>query len=105
MRVLRCEDLNGSAELFNVLATTDRSQVAVMVLKNGEVSGEFGTDHPNSDQVMYVIEGGGSVKIEHEEAELHKGDVVLIPAGKRHQVRGPNRSLNVYAPVAYPDER
>jgi mannose-6-phosphate isomerase-like protein (cupin superfamily) len=104
MRIVHADELRKADELFRVLETTDRAQVAVMVLGEGEVSGEFGTDHPQADQILFVMEGGGSLRVEDEEAELHTGDVAVIPAGKRHQVRGPNRTLHVYAPVAYPDE-
>lgn len=105
MRLVHSEELQNVNELFRVLETTDRCQVAVMVLKEGEVSGEFGTDHPQADQVMVVLEGAGSARVEDDEVPLRQGDVLVIPAGKRHQIRGPNRSLNVYAPIAYPDER
>jgi len=102
MRVFRGADLAGSDEFFQILETTDRCQVAVMVLADGETSGEHGTDHPHADQVLIVLEGGGEVRCEEETVRLAPGDVAIIPAGARHQVFGPNRTLNVYMPVAYP---
>lgn len=103
MRVIRAAELAKSGSFFRVLETTDRAQIAVMVLGPEDVSGEMGTDHPQSDQILLVLDGGGSVRIDDEEEELHAGDVVIVPAGKAHQVRGPNRTLNFYAPVAYPE--
>ena len=75
-----------------------------MTLKEDQVSGEYGTDHPQSDQTIVVLEGGGSVTCEGQEVELAVGDLVNIPAGAKHQVVGPNRTLNIYSPVAYPEE-
>jgi mannose-6-phosphate isomerase-like protein (cupin superfamily) len=104
MKVIEKRQLEEGQEQFEVLHTTDRTQVAVMVLKEGETSGEYGTDHPHADQTLIVLEGSGSIKCEGKSAELKPGDVVLIPAGAKHQVIGPNRTFNVYSPVAYPDD-
>jgi mannose-6-phosphate isomerase-like protein (cupin superfamily) len=105
LRRFRTEELAGNGEFFRVLETTDRLQVAVMELEDGQTSGDYGTDHPHADQLVIVLEGAGTVRCEDETIPLTGGDVVLIPAGADHQVIGPNRTLNVYAPVAYPDER
>lgn len=105
MQVLRASQIDGTRDFFKVLATTKKSQFAVMNLAEGEVSGEFGTDHPQADQILYILEGNGSVKVEGQEESLEPGNVVIIPAGAKHQVRGPNKSISFYAPVAYPDER
>lgn len=104
MKIIRSADINGASDFFQVLATTKKSQFAIMNLADNEVSGEFGTDHPQADQVLYVLEGSGSIKVEDQEEPLAPGDVVILPAGAKHQVRGPNKSINFYAPVAYPDE-
>jgi mannose-6-phosphate isomerase-like protein (cupin superfamily) len=101
-------ELSGSRKAFRVLATTDRSQVATMTLNKGEKSGEYGTDHPQSDQFLYALSGSGVVKVEHQEFTLVLGELILIPAGLEHQVIGesdePFISLSFYAPVAYPEE-
>lgn len=104
LRRISAEELASRSEFFRVLETTDHLQVGLMVLREGEVSGEYGTDHPQADQLILVLEGGGSVRCEGESSHLANGDMVLIPAGSDHQVVGPNRTLNVYAPIAYPDE-
>jgi mannose-6-phosphate isomerase-like protein (cupin superfamily) len=102
--IFRAQDLADISDLFKVFATTERCQAAIMNLSKGEVSGEFGTDHPHADQVLIVLEGGGSIRIGDEETILEKGDVAIVPAGTPHQVHGPSKSLNLYSPVAYPDE-
>jgi mannose-6-phosphate isomerase-like protein (cupin superfamily) len=104
LRRFTAEELASHGEFFQVLETTDNLQVGLMILAPEETSGEFGTDHPQADQLLFVLEGGGSVRCEESSVDLEAGDVVLIPAGADHQVIGPNRTLSVYAPVAYPEE-
>ena len=104
LRQFHAEELTSHGELFRVLETTDQLQVAVMEIAEGETSGEYGTDHPQADQLVIVLDGAGTVRCDGTSIALAKGDVVLIPAGADHQVIGPNRTLNVYAPMAYPDE-
>jgi len=101
-QVAQCRDF------FEVLATTDRTQLAVMTLQQGQTSGEFGTDHPDSDQLFYVLEGVGQLVLESGDVEVHPGDTGVVEAGAKHQFIGKSehvfRTLNVYGPVAYPDE-
>jgi len=105
MKLFSSSQVSGNAEFFEVLATTAKSQIAVMNLAEGQTSGDFGTDHPHADQILYVLSGSGSVRCEDETKPVQEGDLVLISAGAKHQViGGPMRSLNVYGPAAYPDE-
>lgn len=79
-----------------------------MVLGPGQVSGEFGNDHSHADQWLVVIEGKGEVKSGDGVESVGPGDVVLIPAPEKHQIRGigegPMKSVTFYGPVAYPDD-
>lgn len=108
MELIRSAKLLAGSDFFKVLATTDRTQIATMVLQNGQVSGEFGTDHPNADQTFYVLEGTGQLVLESGDTELRVGDSGLIVAGTKHQFMGKSerafRTLNIYTPVAYPAE-
>ena len=95
-------------DFFKVFATTDKCQIALMRLLPDQESGKFGSDHPQADQVLIVMEGRGHAKIEDRDVELEEGDVLVIKAGEKHQVVADGavslRTMNVYAPVAYPDE-
>ncbi len=89
------------------MASTSRSQFAIMALDEDQASGDFGSDHPQSDQYLLVLSGKGIARSDSGEQKLSSGDVILIPAGERHQIigdKGGLKSLNFYAPVAYPDE-
>ena len=93
---------------FKVIANTDHVQVAAMNLKQGQTSGEYGTDHPHADQILLVLAGQGWAKVEGKTCELHPGDVLLICAGEKHQIRGESvglfETINFYSPIAYPEE-
>jgi mannose-6-phosphate isomerase-like protein (cupin superfamily) len=91
---------------FRVLMGTGQSQVAVLVLQPGQKTGGLqGSDHPQSDQVVYVLEGKGEAQVRSQTTPLQPGDVLIIEAGEPHELRCtgeiPLRTLNVYAPPAY----
>jgi len=90
---------------FEVLTQTARCQLASMVLQPGESSGEYGNEHPQSDQIMVVVEGKAIALVEGEETRLTEDDVIVIEAGEKHQIRCDGdialRTLNFYSPPAY----
>ncbi len=94
---------------FEVLATAGHSQVAMMRLAEGQVTGEP-EDHPGSDQVLLVLDGCVTGTIGPDEVTVRTGQFVIIPAGVKHQFRnhgqGEAVTFNVYAPAVYaPDEK
>lgn len=101
----RLRKLGSRKQAFRLLASTRRSQVASMVLRPGETSGSYGTDHPQSDQVLYVIDGTCDAVVRGRRTRLVTGDALVVPAGERHEIRNagrkPLKTLNVYAPSAY----
>jgi mannose-6-phosphate isomerase-like protein (cupin superfamily) len=98
-------DTEKNASWFEVLTTTDRSQVAMMRLAEGQVTGESEA-HPKSDQVLLVLDGCVTGTIGEEEVTVCTGEFVVIPAGMKHQFRnhgqGEAVTFNVYAGPAYP---
>lgn len=98
--------LHNAQSWFEVLQTTDRSQTAVMTLTPGQASGDSKESHPESDQVLIVLDGEVLAEVAEESARMRKGDVVVIPAGVRHRFLNdgeiPARTFSVYAPPAYP---
>ena len=105
MKLISRKELAKSNEFFEVLAGTGKSQIASMVLQPGQVSGEYGNEHPESDQILYVIDGKGFALVEKQRTELAAGDLVLIEAGEDHQIgcegTEPLRTINFYSPPAY----
>ena len=94
---------------FKVLQTGERCQTAMMTLKPGEESGPMGNDHPQSEQVLFVISGKLVAEIGTKRRTLEAGDCVLVPLRARHRFvnrsKRPAVTFNVYAKPAYdPDE-
>lgn len=99
-------NLNAAREWFEVLQTTGRSQTAVMNLAPGQASGDEPQAHPESDQVLIVLDGEVLAEVADEKARMRAGDVVVVPAGVHHRFENiadiPARTVSVYAPPAYP---
>jgi mannose-6-phosphate isomerase-like protein (cupin superfamily) len=92
--------------IFRIVAETPKSQVGILILDPGEKTGGLhASDHPDSDQVVYVVSGKGEATVRDESAPLAPGDVLIIDAGDPHELRctgdEPLRTFNVYAPAAY----
>jgi mannose-6-phosphate isomerase-like protein (cupin superfamily) len=54
--------------------------------------------HERTDEVYYVIDGQGTMVLDDEEIELHKGVVVYVPRGVRHKAVGKLTVLTVCIP-------
>lgn len=54
--------------------------------------------HARTDEVYYVIDGTGTMVLDDEEIELHKGVVVYVPRGVRHKAIGKLTVLTVCIP-------
>jgi mannose-6-phosphate isomerase-like protein (cupin superfamily) len=78
----------------------------MMTLTPGDSSGSTAEAHENSDQVLLLLEGELSGEVGDERPTSRKGDVIIIPAGVKHRFTNraetPAVTFNVYAPPAYP---
>ena len=87
-----------------ILSKTPRSEIAYMAFEPGQSTGK-GSVHPNSDQIIYVVEGEVEAEVQGEKARGGPGTVVLIPAGARHVIKNAGKGrllvLSIYAPPAY----
>ncbi len=106
MKPLNITPILTEDSLFRIVAGTARSQVGILILGPGEKTGGLhASDHPDSDQVVYVVSGHGEATVRDHTAPLAPGDVLIIPAGDPHELRctgeEPLRTLNVYAPAVY----
>jgi len=90
-------------EFFRVLQETERTQTAVMTIAPGADAGP--EEQHGGDQIIFVVEGEGVVRLGAVERKVGPGGLVTIPAGVRHHVRNPGRTplffLTVYAPPEY----
>ena len=91
---------------FRVLARSERSEAAALVLAPGEATGQArggsGNVHEGSDQWLFVLAGQGRATVAGMDVELVPGALLLIEAGEPHRIanRGsePLRTLTFYAP-------
>lgn len=54
--------------------------------------------HAKTDEIYYVIDGTGTMVLNDEVIELHKGVVVYVPKGVRHKAIGKLTVLTVCIP-------
>lgn len=90
---------------FSVLATSHGFQAASMTLAPGESSGKKGNEHPDSEQLLLVLEGSVVAEIDRKTMTLGAGDFVIVPKKSPHVFRNEGTekavTFNVYAPPAY----
>lgn len=54
--------------------------------------------HTQTDEFYYVIDGEGTMILDDEEIDLHRGVVVYVPRGVRHKAVGKLTVLTVCIP-------
>lgn len=95
---------SGKGMVSEILSKTPLSEMAYMAFEPGQGTGR-GSIHPNSDQIVYVIEGEVEAEVGGEKAKGGPGTVVLIPAGTKHVIKNAGEGrllvLSIYAPPAY----
>jgi mannose-6-phosphate isomerase-like protein (cupin superfamily) len=92
-------------KLFKPLLNTPSLQAAMMTLKPGEVSGEFGDEHPKAEQWLFVVSGSGAALGKASRTALRTGSLLLVRKNEPHQIKNIGRkplvTMNFYAPPAY----
>ena len=97
------EAAKDSDDFRRVLFTGAYSQLVIMALAAGE---EIGEEIHDVDQILYAVEGEGEAFLDGRRKSFEKGDVVVVPAGTRHNIRNmkgkPLKLFTVYAPPQHP---
>jgi len=94
-----------SADFRRVLWTGKHTQLVVMTIPPG---GEIGEEvHEEVDQILSFVSGTGEALVAGERRDVAQGDLVVVPAGTRHNFRntGPNPLVlyTVYGPPEHAD--
>jgi mannose-6-phosphate isomerase-like protein (cupin superfamily) len=84
--------------------TGDHAQVVVMTIPP---AGEIGEEvHPQTDQVLFFLDGHGEARLDGETSRVDSNDLVLVRAGTRHNFVNtgsePLRLVTIYAPPEHP---
>jgi mannose-6-phosphate isomerase-like protein (cupin superfamily) len=59
--------------------------------------------HKKSTEYYYVLNGSGTIKLDDEEIDLKKGDLLTINPGVKHQAKGDLEVLVIAVPPAKED--
>ena len=60
--------------------------------------------HERTDEFYYVIDGQGTMVLDDEAIELHRGVVVYVPRGTRHKAIGKLTILTICIPPGVLDD-
>ena len=73
---------HSSTDFRRVLWTGEHTQLVVMTIPVGE---EIGAEvHDHNDQILSFVSGIGAAEVAGETRPVTAGDVVVVPAGTRH---------------------
>ena len=67
-----------------VVDTGKFGQLILISLRKGEDLGD--EMHPNTDELYYVVEGKGEIKLDGKAFPFEEHATMLVPAGTRHDV-------------------
>ena len=89
-----------------VLYTAKNLQLVLMCLKPGE---EIGMEVHQNDQFFRIEQGQGKVIIDDNEYTVDNGDVMVVPAGSKHNVINVSdtedlKLYTIYAPPHHKDK-
>jgi mannose-6-phosphate isomerase-like protein (cupin superfamily) len=94
-----------SPDFRRVLWTGEHSQLVIMTIPpDGEIGEEV---HEDIDQILTFVSGTGKAIVGGAEKNVVQGDLVVVPAGKKHNFvnTGPNPLIlyTVYGPPEHAD--
>ena len=95
-----------SPDFRRVLWTGKYSQLVIMTIPPG---GEIGEEvHEGVDQILTFVSGVGEAVVSGQKKAVTQGDLVVVPAGRKHNFvnTGPNPLVlyTVYGPPEHADQ-
>jgi mannose-6-phosphate isomerase-like protein (cupin superfamily) len=88
-----------------VLWTGKHTQLVIMTIPPG---GEIGEEVHDVDQILTFVSGAGKARVSGETRNVAQGDLVVVPAGRKHNFtnEGPNPLVlyTVYGPPEHADQ-
>src|SRR3954464_8533493 len=94
-----------SPDFRRVLWTGEHTQLVIMTIPPG---GEIGEEvHEDTDQILTFVSGTGKAVVSGNEKNVAQGDLVVVPAGMKHNFlnTGANPLIlyTVYGPAEHAD--
>lgn len=95
-----------SPDFRRVLWTGKQTQLVIMTIPPG---GEIGEEvHEDTDQILTFVSGTAEARVAGEKKAVAQGDLVVVPAGTKHNFvnTGPNPLVlyTVYGPPEHADQ-
>ncbi|MGY1750300.1 cupin domain-containing protein [Modestobacter sp. SYSU DS0511] len=94
-----------SADFRRVLWTGEHTQLVIMTIPPG---GEIGEEVHDVDQILTFVSGTAKAKVGGQEKKVAQGDLVVVPAGKKHNFVNdgvnPLVLYTVYGPPEHADK-
>lgn len=95
-----------SPDFRRVLWTGHHTQLVIMTVPPG---GEIGEEiHEGVDQILTFVSGVGEAVVSGERTKIAAGDLVVVPAGRKHNVRNTGENplilYTVYGPPEHADK-
>ncbi|MEE6257899.1 cupin domain-containing protein [Plantactinospora sonchi] len=95
-----------SPDFRRVLWTGKHTQLVIMTIPpDGEIGEEV---HEEIDQILTFVSGTGEARVAGERRKVTQGDLVVVPAGTRHNFvnTGPNPLVlyTIYGPPEHADQ-
>ena len=92
--------INGGTSYFNTFLVKNTLAAGILVLKPGEED----TQLPHkSDEMYYVLDGDGFLKIKNKKYKLKKGKAFFVPKNTEHYFFGNKTKLTVLYFFGGPD--
>ena len=94
-----------SADFRRVLWTGAHTQLVIMTIPPG---GEIGEEvHEDTDQILTFVSGTGEATVSGQKRAVAQGDLVVVPAGRKHNFvntgQNPLILSTVYGPPEHAD--
>ncbi|MGI5145191.1 cupin domain-containing protein [Plantactinospora sp. CA-294935] len=95
-----------SPDFRRVLWTGKHTQLVIMTIPPG---GEIGEEvHDDIDQILTFVSGTGEARVSGQTRKVTQGDLVVVPAGRKHNFvnTGPNPLVlyTIYGPPEHADQ-
>ena len=95
-----------SPDFRRVLWTGEHTQLVVMTIPPG---GEIGEEiHEGVDQILTFVSGIGEAVVSGQRRKVVAGDLVVVPAGRKHNFRNTGENplilYTVYGPPEHADQ-
>ena len=86
-------ELDGQGGYFIDFISTEGIQAGIIRLHTGENDSQ----EPHSvDEVYYVIEGNGFIKLDGKDHEIRQGTCIFVPAKAKHRFHGNKQDLVIF---------